>query len=106
MKGHMEGVVTVNGAPRGTYFRSVASYVAQEDTLMGSFTVLETIRFAAALTLPYRMDQTEKEKRVQQVLDDVGLRAAADTRVGDIFFRGLSGGQKVGNSSQFETMVC
>jgi ABC-type multidrug transport system ATPase subunit len=92
--GAVQGTITVNGAPRGKFFRAIASYVAQEDTLMGSFTVRETLQFAAALTLPFEMSNEEKQRRLEKVVDDMGLRSAIDTRVGDIFFKGLSGGQK------------
>jgi ABC-type multidrug transport system ATPase subunit len=95
MPGMTEGTITVNRAPRGRFFSLIASYVAQEDSLMGCFTVRETLHFAAAMTLPYEMSPAEKEKRVRRVMEDVGLTTAADTRVGDMFFRGLSGGQKV-----------
>ncbi|EGZ21836.1 ABC transporter-like protein [Phytophthora sojae] len=42
--GTIEGSISLNGEKRNVRtFRAVSSYVAQEDSLMGSFTVLETL---------------------------------------------------------------
>ncbi|RLN49689.1 hypothetical protein BBJ29_009007, partial [Phytophthora kernoviae] len=49
---------------------------------------------AARLTLPNRVSSLTILKRVQAVVDDMGLRACEDTMVGDIFHKGISGGQK------------
>lgn len=41
-------------------FRRISSYVEQEDTLMGSLTVRETLHFAAKLSLPRYASIEEK----------------------------------------------
>ncbi|KAG6614192.1 ABC transporter G family member 15 [Phytophthora cinnamomi] len=93
--GDVSGVIEVNGTERNTKtFRAVTSYVAQEDTLLGSFTVVETMRMAAKLSLPNTVTSHEIEIRVENVMDAMGLETARDTLVGDIFRKGLSGGQK------------
>ncbi|KAG9415770.1 hypothetical protein AC1031_000148 [Aphanomyces cochlioides] len=92
--GIVEGAVLVNGKPRDKNFRLLASYVAQEDSLLGSFTVLETLRYAAQLSVPSGLSSVEREARVQEAIDDMGLRSSQHTIVGDIFRKGLSGGQK------------
>ncbi|ETI46402.1 hypothetical protein L915_09030, partial [Phytophthora nicotianae] len=93
--GEVSGVIEVNGAERDSKtFRAVTSYVAQEDTLLGSFTVAETMRMAAKLSLPSTVTSHEIEIRVENVMDAMGLTTARDTLVGDIFRKGLSGGQK------------
>ena len=47
------GSVTVNGASiSDTDLQSISSYVEQEDALIGSLTVRETLDFAARLSLP------------------------------------------------------
>ncbi|OQR89258.1 ATP-binding Cassette (ABC) Superfamily, partial [Achlya hypogyna] len=85
--GVVEGSNEVNGRPRqSAAFRKIATY------LLGSFTVLETLRFAAKLSLP---DASRvREERVQAAIADMGLTSCAHTRVGDLFFKGISGGQK------------
>uniref|UniRef100_H3GHI5 ABC transporter domain-containing protein n=1 Tax=Phytophthora ramorum TaxID=164328 RepID=H3GHI5_PHYRM len=93
--GDVSGAIEVNGAERDPKtFRAVTSYVAQEDTLLGSFTVVETMRMAAKLSLPSTVTSQEIEVRVENVMDAMGLGTARDTLVGDIFRKGLSGGQK------------
>ncbi|KAF4314968.1 hypothetical protein JM18_009689, partial [Phytophthora kernoviae] len=93
--GDMTGSIELNGAERVTKtFRAVTSYVAQEDTLLGSFTVVETMRMAAKLSLPNSVMMTDIHSRVESVLDAMGLNASRNTLVGDIFRKGLSGGQK------------
>eukprot|EP00899_Mesostigma_viride_P000579 jgi/Mesvir1/10521/Mv21764-RA.2 len=93
--GRITGDILVNGAPRvEKTFRAVTNYVAQEDHLLGSFTVLETLRYAAAIALPPKVAVKEREERCQSAIDEMGLRVCANTRVGDVFVKGISGGQK------------
>lgn len=48
--GELEGTTYVNGAvPSLATFRTISCYVEQEDALIGSLTVKETINFAARL---------------------------------------------------------
>lgn len=52
-RGDIAGSITVNGAAISTgVFQSISSYVEQEDALIGSLTVRETLDFAARLSLP------------------------------------------------------
>ena len=47
------GTITVNGTRASkAILQSVSSYVEQEDALIGSLTVQETLDFAARLSLP------------------------------------------------------
>ena len=49
----VQGDLRVNGqAPTLTQFRALNSYVEQEDVLLGSLTVYETLDFAARIALP------------------------------------------------------
>lgn len=64
-----------------------ARYVQQEDSLVGILTVRETLIVAARLAdIPLT--------RVDELLSDLGLSVCESTRVGTIFFKGISGGQK------------
>ncbi|KAL3657564.1 hypothetical protein V7S43_017531 [Phytophthora oleae] len=93
--GLVTGTIELNGTDRVTKtFRAVTSYVAQEDTLLGSFTVVETMKMAARLSLPNSVVMTDIHSRVESVMDAMGLGACSNTLVGDIFRKGLSGGQK------------
>jgi ABC-type multidrug transport system ATPase subunit/ABC-type multidrug transport system permease subunit len=93
--GTIEGDIHLNGETRNVKtFRAVSSYVAQEDSLLGSFTVLETLEMAARLSLPNSITHQHIVERVQTVIDEMGLRVCEHTLVGDIFRKGISGGQK------------
>lgn len=93
--GTMDGTIEVNGERRRTKpFRAITSYVAQEDSLLGSFTVLETLQMAAKLSLPSSVTTAMIKERVGAVIEEMGLRSCKDTIVGDIFRKGISGGQK------------
>ncbi|KAG6610874.1 ABC transporter-like protein [Phytophthora cinnamomi] len=93
--GTIEGSISLNGEKRNVKtFRAVSSYVAQEDSVMGSFTVSETLEMAARLSLPNTVTRATIVKRVQTVIDEMGLRVCEHTLVGDIFRKGISGGQK------------
>ena len=59
---------------------------------MGSLTVMETLQFSAALYSG--ASSIERHRDIGIVLDQMGLRSCANTRVGNIFFKGLSGGQQ------------
>ncbi|TVY28381.1 ABC transporter G family member, partial [Lachnellula hyalina] len=65
--------------------RHLSAYVEQEDALIGSLTVCETMKFAASLALP---------GRVEDLLGSFGMNAQANTIVGTPIKKGLSGGQK------------
>jgi ABC-type multidrug transport system ATPase subunit len=90
------GVLTLNGSvPSDIVIRSVCSYVCQDDdTLLPSLTVRETLRFAARLRLPSWMNEEEKFKRAEDILLKMGLKDCADTLVGNDMIKGISGGEK------------
>ena len=90
------GRLTFNGAvPSDTVIRSVCSYVCQDDdALLPSLTVRETLQFAAGLRLPSFMSKEEKHRRAEDVLMKMGLKDCADNLVGNDLVKGISGGEK------------
>ncbi|KAH7361758.1 ABC transporter [Plectosphaerella cucumerina] len=90
------GKMTFNGAvPSKTVIRSVCSYVCQDDdALLPSLTVRETLRFSAGLRLPSFMSKEDKYKRAEEVLLQMGLKDCADNLVGNDLIKGISGGEK------------
>ncbi|KAF3908868.1 hypothetical protein AA313_de0202357 [Arthrobotrys entomopaga] len=75
--------------------RSLCSYVTQDDdALLPSLTVRETLHFAAGLRLPKWMTKKEKKRRAEDILLKMGLKDCADTVVGSEFVKGISGGEK------------
>ncbi|EJP61762.1 ABC transporter [Beauveria bassiana ARSEF 2860] len=90
------GKLTFNGAvPSDSVIRSVCSYVCQDDdALLPSLTVRETLRFAAGLRLPSFMSTEEKYQRAEAVLLKMGLKDCANNLVGNEMIKGISGGEK------------
>ncbi|KAH7471959.1 hypothetical protein FOMA001_g13265 [Fusarium oxysporum f. sp. matthiolae] len=74
--------------------RNLSIYVEQEDALIGSLTVLETMVFAARLALPSNVTRKEAFRRVDDLISSFGLQSQAHTIVGTPIKKGLSGGQK------------
>ena len=92
--GIIRGDIYFNGKPRDPTVKHKAKYVAQQDALYGVFTVLETLSYTANLTFGRKTPVTTKQRMIDSVVDELGLHSCLNTRVGDIFIRGLSGGQK------------
>lgn len=90
------GKMTFNGAvPHESVVRSVVSYVCQDDdALLSSLTVRETLRFSAGLRLPSWMSKAEKDQRAEEVLLKMGLKECANILIGNDQVKGISGGEK------------
>lgn len=92
------GQMRYNGAvPSPLVIAAVSSLVGQDDdALMPSLTVRETLRYAAALRLPPHVSAAAKAARAEEVLAALGLKDCADTRIGSEAegVRGVSGGEK------------
>jgi ABC-type multidrug transport system ATPase subunit len=68
--------------------------VEQEDALIGSLTVRETLMFAARLSLSPTVSKFERSQRVETLIAHFGLSNQADDLVGTPIRKGISGGQK------------
>ncbi|XP_062992443.1 broad substrate specificity ATP-binding cassette transporter ABCG2-like [Elgaria multicarinata webbii] len=90
----LSGDVLINGAPQPANFKCISGYVVQDDVVMGTLTVRENFQFSAALRLPRTVRQREKEERINQILNELGLTKVADSKVGTQFIRGISGGER------------
>ncbi|KAJ9605043.1 FAD-dependent urate hydroxylase [Cladophialophora chaetospira] len=79
-----------------TEYRNVIGYVDQEDTLLPTLTVHETISTSALLRLPADMGITVKEQRVIEVMQQLGIFHIKDQIIGSAEGngRGISGGEK------------
>lgn len=77
-------------------YRNLVGYVSQEDTLLPSLTVTETIRYAARLKLPSAFSSETITEIVEALIDSLRLRRCANTIIGDggTTSRGVSGGEK------------
>ena len=119
----VEGIRLVNGQiPTLAQFRALNSYVEQEDVLLGSLTVYETLDFAARIALPrcalsplpctlkmpficirslctahtiFRsFSKIERVQLVKTLIRSFGLDDQSNTLIGTPIRKGISGGQK------------
>ncbi|KAL8639406.1 MAG: hypothetical protein Q9228_003563, partial [Teloschistes exilis] len=88
----ISGVVRYNGTGRTSGIRS--AYVMQNDVLIPTLTVRETLRYAAELRLPPPATPEERRRVVEDVILELGLKECANTRVGNNIHKGCSGGEK------------
>jgi ABC-type multidrug transport system ATPase subunit len=70
------------------------AYVTQDENLIGTLTVRETISYSARLRLPDKMPWSEKRALVESTIIEMGLQDCSDTVIGNWHLRGISGGEK------------
>ncbi|KAI5659905.1 hypothetical protein M9H77_28698 [Catharanthus roseus] len=94
-KGSLKGTITLNGEQlESRLLKVISAYVMQDDLLFPMLTVEETLMFAAEFRLPRTLSKSKKKTRVQALIDQLGLRNAAKTIIGDEGHRGVSGGER------------
>ncbi|CAN9465310.1 unnamed protein product [Alternaria alternata] len=86
------GRTLFNGSEDASRIRS--AYVIQQDILLPTLTVRETLTYAAQLRLPSSVDEKERKQLVEEVILELSLKEAADTRIGNHAHKGCSGGEK------------
>jgi ABC-type multidrug transport system ATPase subunit len=80
---------------RDDEFKSVIGFVDQDDTLLPTLTVHETILDSALLRLPKEMSRASKEQRVEDVERQLGIYHIRNQKIGsEETGRGISGGEK------------
>ncbi|KAL0456682.1 UNVERIFIED_CONTAM: ABC transporter G family member 1 [Sesamum latifolium] len=94
-KGSVKGSVKLNGEElESRFLKVISAYVMQDDLLFPMLTVEETLMFAAEFRLPRTLSKSKKKLRVQALIDQLGLRNATKTVIGDEGHRGVSGGER------------
>ncbi|XP_019443467.1 PREDICTED: ABC transporter G family member 11-like [Lupinus angustifolius] len=89
----LSGTILLNGRKAKLSF-GTAAYVTQDDNLIGTLTVRETISYSARLRLPDKMPWSDKRALVESTIVAMGLQDCADTVIGNWHLRGISGGEK------------
>ncbi|KAJ5302424.1 hypothetical protein N7508_007287 [Penicillium antarcticum] len=101
------GETYVNGGKVASRsFERMTSYVEQEDTLIGSLTVRETLKFAADLSLPSSVMKRQRMDRIITLLEAFGIQMQSSTLVGTPIRKGISGGQKRRVSVASQLITC
>ncbi|KJR85892.1 ABC transporter (Adp1) [Sporothrix schenckii 1099-18] len=96
-RGDVSGDFFVNGEKVSNQdFKNVVGFVDQEDTMLPTLTVHETILNSALLRLPRDMSRSAKEQRVYDVEKQLGIHHIRDSLIGseEGHGRGISGGEK------------
>ncbi|CAN5974709.1 unnamed protein product [Sphagnum jensenii] len=78
----LSGQILVNQSPMDATFKRVSGYVMQDDALFPHLTTRETLMFSARLRLPGSMSNQEKARRVDSLIQQLGLVECANTYVG------------------------
>ena len=102
-RGTSTGTVLLNGRHiSDSDFKRVVGFVDQEDLLMETLTVYETVLYSALLRLPRDMSLEAKKFRTLETMQELGILGIKDSRIGGSGFtpggskqgRGISGGEK------------
>lgn len=96
-RGQVSGDFYVNGERvSDSDYKNVIGFVDQEDTMLPTLTVHETILTSALLRLPRDMSRANKEQRVYEVEKELGIYHIRDSLIGseEGKGRGISGGEK------------
>lgn len=96
-RGIVQGNFYVNGEKvNDNEYKNVVGFVDQEDTMLPTLTVHETIMTSALLRLPRDMGRAAKEQRVYEVERQLGISSIKDSLIGseEGKGRGISGGEK------------
>eukprot|EP00347_Sterkiella_histriomuscorum_P019137 403342807 len=103
--GKIGGKVTVNDSTDLTMdlFGKFGAYVMQDDILYQYFTPREAITFAARMKLDLKRE--EQDSRVNELIQELGLKSCADTIIGNIVNKTISGGEKKRTSIGIEIIT-
>ncbi len=85
----------LNGRPyHSTLLKKMSGYVMQSDLLNPHLTVRETLYYTASLRLPASTSNKERDARVEEVIQTMGLSLCQNVIVGDPARKGISGGER------------
>ncbi|KAG2389631.1 hypothetical protein C9374_014191 [Naegleria lovaniensis] len=93
--GQRTGKVKLNGQEDDlTRFKKLVGFVPQNDIMLPSMTVYETLYFAAKCRLDKSKTNEQVENLVSSIISVLGLEDVKHSLIGDEKKRGISGGQK------------
>ena len=93
--GDVSGEITINGNMAKIEDQTHSmGFVPQDDIVYAELTVFENLVFAGRFKLPRGTSTDTIECLAEEVLADLGLSRVANSVVGDVHRRGVSGGEK------------
>lgn len=91
----VQGDVRVNGVEIGKDIRNMSAYLQQNDLFIGTLTVREHLTFRALLRMDKRLGRKERLRKVDEVIQELGLSKCANTVIGTPGrVKGISGGEQ------------
>lgn len=88
--GKIMGTLLINGRVRGNDFSHIAGYVEQFDSHNPFSTIREAIEFSGRLRLPPSTSHTDVVKKVESVLEILGMRHLQHEMIGGPGLGGVS----------------
>lgn len=88
------GYIRVNGQTIGEHglkMSDISGYVYQDDVILDTMTVRESLKMSAILRLPKDIDH---EERIDDLLEILGLESCQNTLIGSSMVKGISGGER------------
>ncbi|CAL9730569.1 hypothetical protein MOUN0_J08856 [Monosporozyma unispora] len=93
--GKLSGNIKLNGQlVNKKNYKEMIGFVDQDDFLLPTLTVYETVLNSALLRLPRHMTFNQKKQRALRVLEELRIMDIKDRLIGSDFTRGISGGEK------------
>ena len=93
LTGTWSGEIYINDSLRSPLFSRETAYVLQDDIHISTLTVEETLLYAAWTRLEEGFSIEDRKKRVDELLESMGLSHVRNSMVGDPMTKGISGGQ-------------
>ncbi|KAI4296397.1 hypothetical protein L6164_036358 [Bauhinia variegata] len=87
------GKVLINGCRQALAY-GTSAYVTEDDAILATLTVGEAVYYSALLQLPDSMSKSEKKKRADFTIREMGMQDVINTRIGRWGYKGVSGGKK------------
>ena len=90
----IDGEILINGKRAGRWAKHLLAFVPQDDKLLSTLTVRESLMYSAVLRLPGSTLNVIKQKVDETVLE-LGLKSVEHSQVGGVINkRGISGGER------------
>ncbi|MBZ3874357.1 ATP-binding cassette sub-family G member 2 [Sciurus carolinensis] len=77
----LSGNVCIHEVPEDANHPHSSGYMVHDDVVMDSLTVRENLQFSASLRLPSTMTKEGKNKRIDEVIEELDLVEVADSKV-------------------------
>ncbi|CAF1198891.1 unnamed protein product, partial [Adineta ricciae] len=90
----LTGEVLIDGLPPSSSYKCMIGYVVQENIICETLTVRENLMFSINIRLQDDLSKVDRISRVTEVIQELGLDSCANTKVGGLLTRGISGGER------------